>query len=299
VGYPGIQLDWGFDPSDTQRMPSDDFSSDYSQPPRSPHSRRESDAADQLFHVEQLGVVEQLDRIGSMAASLSADLDEMCLEDLDRATRARMFAHEVNNLVVGISGRAERAMGSGDPAMTRQALEMAVDLGARVRGLCGVFMEGEAGDEFENLGKSQILDTQEFASISACEYLGIDWVDWVVELDEGLDVDGGVPMGAGVFGQVLLNLYRNALAGIARGVVGEGGAVGGTIRLRVMRLDGEGGVVVRVEDSGVGFGDDGFVGGGYGLGLRVCRALCAGCGGRVEVGESAMLGGGRVDVVFD
>ncbi len=214
-----------------------------------------------------------------------------------------MFAHEVNNLVVGISGRAERAMRSGDAAMTRQALELAVDLGAQVRGLCGVFMDGAVGESYENLERSQVIDIHEFAIISACEYLGIDWVDWVVELDEGLGDVFGVPMGAGVFGQVLLNLYRNALAGIARGAA-QGGERSGTIRLRVMRLDGgdevSGGVVVRVEDSGVGFGGGGSVhGGGHGLGLRVCRALCGGYGGRVEVGESAMLGGGRVDVVFD
>ncbi len=296
-------------------MPRDEFSSEDSRSRRSdsgrpdsrrsdPHgSRRESGSAAQLFHVEQLGVVEQIDRIGSAVDSLSADFDEVCLEDLDRATRARMFAHEVNNLVVGISGRAERAMRSGDAAMTRQALEMAVDLGAQVRGLCGVFMDGVVGELYECLVRSQVIDIHEFATISTCEYLGIDWVDWVVELDEGLGDEFGVPMGAGVFGQVLLNLYRNALAGIARGAA-QGGERSGTIRLRVMRLDGggddgSGGVVVRVEDSGVGFGGGSVRGGGFGLGLRVCRALCGGYGGRVEVGESAMLGGGRVDVVFD
>ncbi len=260
-------------------------------------------------------MVEQLDRIGSATASLSAELDEICLEDLDRMTKARMFAHEVNNLVVGISGRAERARQSGDAAMTQQALEIAADLGVQIRGLCSAFL-----DEFE-LGTgyvehSQVLGIQEFASLSATEYLGIERVQWVVEIDDSIDDVGGIPMGAGMFGQVLINLYRNALAGIARGMesgfangiasgVERGGDSAGTIRLRVMRLDGNcgvdgrSGVLVRVEDSGVGFdGDDVVSGGGYGLGLKVCRALCGQRGGRVEVGSSAMLGGGRVDVVF-
>tara|TARA_R110002096_G_scaffold344921_13_gene538439 strand:+ start:6037 stop:6966 length:930 start_codon:yes stop_codon:yes gene_type:complete len=267
----------------------------------------------QLFHVEQfesgldLGaedmVLGEMDRAGSAMESLSADADGAGLSGVDQAMGARMFAHEVNNLVMGISGRAQRAMVSGEPEMVGRALEMAADLGVQIRGLCAVFLDGSDCDIAGRLGVSQVLSTHGFARISACEYLDFERVSWVVEVDEGIDDIGGVPMGAGMFGQVLMNLYRNALAGIARGI--GGGADSGMIRLRVMRLDGVGGgILVRVEDSGVGFGGGARgagngVGGGYGLGLKVCRELCGRCGGRVEVGASGMLGGGRVDVVFD
>tara|TARA_R110000868_G_scaffold119469_2_gene316731 strand:- start:2211 stop:3191 length:981 start_codon:yes stop_codon:yes gene_type:complete len=283
-----------------------------------------------LFHVEQfesgldLGaedmVLGEMDRAGSAMKSLSADADADAdgagLSGVDQAMGARMFAHEVNNLVMGISGRAQRAMVSGEPEMVGRALEMAADLGVQIRGLCAVFLDGSDCDIAGRLDVSQVIGAHGFARVSACEYLDFERVSWVVEVDEGIDDIGGVPMGAGMFGQVLMNLYRNALAGIARGVdsdtgcSGGGGGYGGvvgTIRLRVMRFDGVGGgngIVVRVEDSGVGFGGGGRgakdgVGGGYGLGLKVCRELCGRCGGRVEVGASGMLGGGRVDVVFD
>ena len=313
----------------------------------------------ELFHVEQLGdgvpgmgsdVVAEVERLSGLASDLGGVLDSELGDDsdsdADRNLGARMFAHEVNNLVVGISGRAERALMSGDPAMAREALEMAAGIGARIRGLCGVFMEQRLDTVYSHLTHSEVYGAHEFAQIVASEYLGIVRVSWVVEVDESLGGFvghggvGGVPMGAGMFGQVLINLYRNALMGIGRRVMtGRGslgrdgleahpteggemeegaaaGSVGGTIRLRVMGVGG--GVVVRVEDSGVGFsggeqqsskstkqrmmrerGDaESMSGGGYGLGLRVCRELCERCGGRVEVGDSAMLGGGRVDLVF-
>lgn len=268
--------------------------------------RSDLGAEDQLFHMEQLGsVVGELDRVGGAADDLLAEIDGVGASERDQNLAARMFAHEVNNLVMGISGRAQRALMSGDPGMVEEAIGVAADLGERVQGLCSAFLQTGDGGIDDCLNMSQVLDTHEFASATASQSLGIDWVQWVVEVDDE-ECFGGVPMGSGMLGQVLVNLYRNAIGGIVRGLddagLGGGGCVG-VVRLRVMRFGGDG-VLVRVEDSGVGFGGGGCVpgngiGGGYGLGLKVCRELCGRCGGRIEIGASAMLGGGRVDVVFD
>jgi len=280
--------------------------------------RSDLGAEDQLFHMEQLGsVVGELDRAGGAADDLLAEIDGVGASERDQILAARMFAHEVNNLVMGISGRAQRALMSGDPGMVEEAIGVAADLGARVQGLCSAFLQtGDGGfDDCSNM--SQVLDTHGFASAIASQSSGIDWVRWIVEVDDE-ECFGGVPMGSGMLGQVLVNLYRNAIGGIVRGLDDAGLAGGGcvgVVRLRVMRFGGDG-VLVRVEDSGVGFGGGGCVSGnesgnlpgnvsgngvgrGYGLGLKVCRELCGRCGGRVEIGASAMLGGGRVDVVFD
>ncbi|MEQ9208210.1 MAG: hypothetical protein RLN78_12640 [Phycisphaerales bacterium] len=276
--------------------------------------------------MEQLGsVVGELDRVGSAADDLLAEIDGVGESERDQILAARMFAHEVNNLVMGISGRAQRALMSGDPGLKEEAIGVAADLGARVQGLCSAFLQTGDGGFDDRSEMLQILDTHEFASNIATECLANSWVRWVVEVDDE-ECFGGVPMGPGMLGQVLVNLYRNAIGGIVRGLDDAGlggGACVGVVRLRVMRFGGDG-VLVRVEDSGVGFGGGGCVsgnesgklsgnesgnvsgnvsgngvGGGYGLGLKVCRELCGRCGGRVEIGTSAMLGGGRVDVVFD
>ena len=102
----------------------------------------------QLFHMEQLdggdNLVNQVDRLSAMVGDLGGAADDAGSMDgeLDLDLRARYFAHEVNGLVAGISGRAQRAVISGDADQARVGMEMAADVGIRVASLCEFFYVG-------------------------------------------------------------------------------------------------------------------------------------------------------------
>lgn len=275
------------------------------------------------------GVELGVDRIGAGLADLDLELgaDRDGAGDDVGLLGARMFAHEVNNLALSISGRAQRGLLSGDEDHVRAALEAAADVGSRVAGLCALFMEREAvgvADRKISLEESQVVSVHEFArSCVSCHPVlmtGDERLGGVFEVVLGPGVFGGVggrgiggvPMPGMLLGQVLVNLYGNALTGIGRLSETDGVARGARIRLGGGAVAG-GGVELVVEDSGVGFDDGGFGGsgrrekgrgaggsafGGYGVGLGVCRALVGGFGGRVELGRSVDFGGGLVRLTF-
>ncbi len=188
------------------------------------------------------GVVEDgIDRVG-VAAGAALDLGR----DLDRDAGgagevaggmlgARMFAHEVNNLVTAIAGRAQRGLVTGEDEHVRAALELAADVGGRVAGLCALFLEstGEGEGRQIALGRSQLVGVHEFAAVCVAGHpvlaggeRGWGGVDFVCDLD-GVDEgnqgqmewgEWGVGMPGMLLGQVLVNLYGNALTGIGRGL---------------------------------------------------------------------------------
>ncbi|MBO6514427.1 MAG: hypothetical protein JJ974_10725 [Phycisphaerales bacterium] len=217
-------------------------------------------------------VVDQVDRVEMMLGELAG---------LESAVeRGRMFAHEVNNLMMAVSGRAQRGLLSGDAEHAREALTLAADVGGRIAGLCGVFLEGESSDRPISLSSSQIYGIHEFAMncvgvhpvlVSDGGGVEFEFVDGTgtgtgTGLGLGSGNSGGVRMDGMLLGQVLWNRYRNARTGIARGEqVDSGAGRRGVVRLscRVLDQSGrggmDGGVELVVEDSGVGFGECGDV----------------------------------------
>ena len=292
-------------------------------------------------NTENLGeqVLGEIDRVERLIGGVAGGVGDQVRDEDDAVMGARMFAHEVNNLVMGISGWAQRALISGDSGHVSEALEMASEVGGRVAVLCELFMGGgvEIATRPSVLVASQVILAHRFAlNCVAGHPVLVDGggVDFEVDIEDGLVL----VMPGMLLGQVLVNLYGNALDGI-----GRSGGSGGVVRLTVGRR----GDVVKlvVEDSGCGFlkrgngqravgnGEEkmkrreeegkneevmepsprpspqgrgrksGNVGslnvGRHGLGLGVCRALCGAFGGRVEVGVSEDLGGGLVRLVFD
>ena len=304
-----IRVHWAGEASDTRSMPSELNSCESE---RIDHQADGLGEADARFDGDS--VLGELERVGEVLGGLGAGFDVGLGDGVDSAgagavARARMFAHEVNNLVGSISGRAQRAMMSGEPAHRDEALLMASDLGARVGVLSEFFMECgmEDGGDYTNrpigLLRSYLIDSHVFArSVVESHRLmvGGGGVGFVLDVEEG----AGVCVPGVLMGQVLVNLYGNALDGIGRGRASGEGDLRGRIRLGWRRLGGDDGgcggegVVVRVEDSGVGFGGDVKSVGGHGLGLGVCRGIVEGFGGRVVVGESKDLGGGMVSLFF-
>jgi|GEM_PF-6761083 len=356
----GITFHWALDWSDTQpvpaeKLPSRDPSLDQmvggdSVAPKNTDLRLSGggggDLQGQLFHVEQLGgdgdVSAEVDRVSALVGHLGelaggvdgADPGVESGADLD--LRARYFAHEVNGLVAGISGRAQRAVISGDADQVRVAIGMAADVGIRVASLCEFFMSrsgdlgGGGGGDLQSdnpdihrrargLGSAQVVAVHRDVVAGVG---GDDGVRFEIELGVG-GLGVGVPLPGILLERVLVNLYSNAMS-----AMGGGGCCDRLIRLsgRVVQarrggcpVDGGCGICLGrcvdpgyvslvVEDSGPGMDGGGEVvdgsafGSGHGLGLGVCRFVCEQWGGEFLVGASDVddggLGGLRVEMRF-
>ncbi|MGJ8636895.1 MAG: hypothetical protein ACSHX5_08640 [Phycisphaerales bacterium] len=189
-------------------------------------------------------VADGIDRVEA-AAGAALDLGRDLDRDAGRVEEvaggmlgARMFAHEVNNLVTAIAGRAQRGLVTGEDEHVRAALELAADVGGRVAGLCALFLEstGEGESRQVVLDRSQLVGVHEFAAVCVAGHpvlvggeRGWGGVDFVCDLggvDEGNQGqmewgewgEWGVGMPGMLLGQVLVNLYGNALTGIGRGL---------------------------------------------------------------------------------
>jgi len=355
----GITFHWALDWSDTQPVPAEKLPSrdpsldqmvggDYVAPKNGDlrlSGGGDGDSQGQLFHVEQLGsgedVASEVDRVsalvgdlGELAGGFEAGADS----GIDLDMRARYFAHEVNGLVGGISGRAQRAMISGDADQARVAIGMAADVGIRVASLCEFFMsrpsnlDGRTGGngKSDNLVVCEKLDGLNLAQVLAVHEDAVVGVggDGGVRYEVELGVGGlglGVPLPGILLERVLVNLYSNAMSAMGgvddcraggdrfirlsgREVRASRGAcpVGGGCGICLGRCVDPGYVSLVVEDSGPGMDGggetvDGSIG-GHGLGLGVCRYVCEQWGGEFLVGVSDVdeggLGGLRVEMRF-
>ena len=202
------------------------------------------DPMGQLFHMEQLGgdgdVSAEVDRVSALVGELAGGaggFDPGMESEVDLDLRARYFAHEVNGLVAGISGRAQRAVISGDLDQARVAMKMAADVGIRVASLCEFFMSRPGGsggveagdiksDNRDLAGGRSGLDGMQVLAVhrDAVELVGVavgEKVDEVVVVDGG---EGGetccVVGGHGEHGGIrfAVDLGAGGVGGLVRGV---------------------------------------------------------------------------------
>lgn len=203
------------------------------------------------------------------------------------------LAHELNQLLTAISNYAQacrRLMGATAPRLellrdTMQKMaEQAIRAGQIVRRLRQFASKGELERRVERIGPV-LADACQLALTGARENGIAVTLDLAEDLPE-LAIDRIQIQ------QVMVNLVRNAIEALS-------GVPERALAVRAWRT-ADGGVEVRVEDSGGGFAAEvrdrlfqPFVttkARGMGLGLSICRTIVEAHGGRLSIGERA--GGG-------
>lgn len=219
------------------------------------------------------------------------------------ANVAAMLAHEVNNLMAPVLGRAQLALRDlSDAVAVEKALFAAVASAQQASEIASAMLETYASPQAY---AGELLQVAvERAVLLSPMRRGI-----AIELDLGGASEAVVP--GSIVSQVVLNLVRNAAAAIERvGGVGEIRLVASMLPPSARSTWNTPMALIRVIDTGPGLdggaclqlngeegplsiegGDaprddrDSSIGhaGGYGLGLAVCRRLSAQVGGTVEL----------------
>ncbi len=202
---------------------------------------------------------------------------------------ASRMAHEFNNILMMVMGRASNALKSDNPKAKDEALEKAVACSQRgaeiVRGLLS-YARGRQ-TQTQRVAADTLMD-------SAVGLIAWDLRKVGIELVRQYDVSTPVEVVSGSLEQVLLNLMLNARSAM--------NGRGGRLTVRVAASDEPGYVALSVQDTGCGIPpehldkifDPFFTtrprtscsadrDGGSGLGLSVARDLARQAGGEIRV----------------
>ncbi|MEX0877052.1 MAG: ATP-binding protein [Phycisphaerales bacterium] len=276
----------------------------------------------------------ELDRIDELLESVDAHLDQAShLAEL--GALAPMFAHEVNNLMTQVGGRAQLAlMRPDDPHATARALNLAAQAGAHIAQLAEFFLDAaptaQATPTAPTTQTSEIpADSRRLRDIHQRALGFLDDTDvetlgfTLIEDEPGIEA-GVLPV---LLQQVLLNLYINAVRAIRRCPASQ--HRDHAVRVRVGVLDAAGAacspwnttrIRITIQDTGVGMTSDQaarLMGDtasrhpnthtvndesppdarqGHGLGLPICRRLLAEVGGALRC-ESTPGKGTRMTII--
>ncbi len=205
---------------------------------------------------------------------------------------ALRMAHEFNNILMLMMGRAEHALKYGDADVQTRALEKVVEAGRRAADIVAN-LRGYGADE---AAKSEVVPADVLME-SAASLVAWDLPKSGVELVKRYDSTARVRVVAGRLEQVLLNLILNARKAM------DGG---GTLTVTVGPNVQEGYVAFRIADTGCGIPPedlerifDPFFStgptercacGGTGLGLSVARDLVRQAGGEIRVESAVGIG---------
>lgn len=253
-------------------------------------------------------VLKEVDQIDTMLQGLESHMDQASnLAEL--GAFAHMYAHEVNNLMTQVGGRAQLALMNMDrPEKIIQALELACHASSQIAQLSELFMDASTSWDQHESSVSQIHEfALGFLADQDIEAFGFSITDVQTEL--------GLSFPPLLLQQVLLNLYLNATHAIK-----ESDAVdSGQISTHVEIVDGRKGqpaeecstwnntpkLVITVKDNGIGMSAEQLSAAfqanmlpkqdqeatqhsakdqdrGHGLGLSICQRLLANAQGSLH-----------------
>jgi two-component system NtrC family sensor kinase len=228
---------------------------------------------------------QELDRLRERAQRLEQGLVEA--QRLATAGQlAGSMAHEFNNLLTMIIGRAEQALKHGDPARREQALRKTIELGERAGEIVRSLLAYATGRQTESrlVRADALLD-------AAVALVAWHLPKQRIELVRRYETDARVRVVPVRMEHVLLNLLLNALRAMESG---------GTLTVAAAPSDAPGYVALSVSDTGHGIApehlerifepffttartDENGRAGGTGLGLSVARDLMRQAGGEIRV----------------
>ena len=230
----------------------------------------------------------QVESSDARAAELQAEVEALRSE-LHRARRlaamgtmTAMVAHEFRNILMPLVNYAQVARRS--PELAEKAIDRVASGSRRATSICSALLGlTEEREQPEPVRLAELVRQTLEAMARPPERDGI-------ALSVDVPEDLTLTTRRVELQHVLLNLLINARKALLRS--------GGDRRLEISAARSEGGVVVRVSDSGPGIaaehvehvfepfysvGDDGDAERGYGLGLAVCREIVTSLGGEISV----------------
>jgi len=224
---------------------------------------------------------------------------ERCLVEAQRLATAGQLAgsmaHEFNNLLMMIIGRAEQALKHDDPEQRAGALRKTIELGERAGEIVRSLLAYATGRQTESLPvpADALMD-------AAVALVAWDLPKKGVQLVRRYETNAPVRVVPVRMEHVLLNLLLNASKAMRSG--------GGTLSVAVAPADAPGYVAFQVSDTGHGIApehierifepffttaqadENGRAGGGTGLGLSVARDLVRQAGGEILVASQPGAG---------
>jgi len=236
---------------------------------------------------------QELDRLRRRAERL-----ERCLVEAQRLATAGQLAgsmaHEFNNLLMMIIGRAEQALKHDDPGQREKALRKTIELGERAGEIVRSLLAYATGRQTESL-----LVPADALMDAAVALVAWDLPKKGVQLVRRYETSAPVRVVPVRMEHVLLNLLLNASKAMDSG---------GTLSVAVAPADAPGYVAFQVSDTGHGIApehlerifepffttaqadENGRAGGGTGLGLSVARDLVRQAGGEILVASQPGAG---------
>ncbi len=208
---------------------------------------------------------------------------------------ASRMAHEFNNILTLIIGRAQHALKHDEPDLKEKALAKCLDSGQRAADIISSLLGYATGRR----NQSELVPADALVE-SAAALIAWDLPKDGIELVRRYESRARVRVVRGRIEQVLLNLMLNARKAMSKR--------GGTMEVTVSPADTEGYVALRVRDTGCGIppenlprifeafftagpnGGGGREAGGTGLGLPVARDLVRQAGGEMHVESAPGIG---------
>lgn len=162
-------------------------------------------------------IITELDEIGGMLGSISAHLNEPPGTDdhqphASQALHAPMFAHEVNNLMTQVGGRAQLALLHPDRSdLAIKALELASCASTQVAQLAEIFLNSDSQHQAHDLSTSiEAVHNRALGFLADEDIHALGFTFQTHPTPPTLAIS---PL---LLQQVLLNLYLNAISAIKR-----------------------------------------------------------------------------------